>query len=341
MKIGLYADPHISQSSSIIVGRKGEFTGRLDNLIKSFDWMHRLFAEKKVDMIFCLGDVTDKPNLTAEEITAMSKCDLEDHWLLVGNHCRSDKDGKINALATYKRVISEPRFLTDDIFVIPYNHDTVDLSQLDHRPRIILSHNDIKGYDFGAGHTSTEGYEISDILDNCDLYVNGHLHNGAWVVKDRILNLGALSGMNFSSCGGEWEPSVAILDTNLLDIQLYENPEAYRFKKVEFNTLPKLKGYLDNLPEGHYVVQVKVPDTIAQKARKLLDQSSKVEASRVLTYKKVTKSKSTTKTETKLNTEVNVYDKLKTFVSQQKPKYSLDVINNVIDKIAQKEEGVE
>lgn len=339
MKIGLYSDPHFSQTSSIIVGRRGDFSGRLDNLIQSFQWMNNFFKDNKVERIVCLGDLTDKPNLTSEEITAMSKCDIEDHYLLVGNHCRSDKEGRITSLEIYPNVINEPRFFGDILF-LPYNHDIIDLSKLEKRPRIIFSHNDLKGYDLGSGHILTEGYEIDDILENCDLFINGHLHNGGWVVKNRIMNLGTLSGMNFASCNGQWEPSVAILDTDTLEVSLYENPVAYRFKKAEFSTLPKVKGYLDNLPEGNYVVQVKVPDNIAQKTRKLLDQSNKIVASRIITYKSASKKKTTTDVREILGTS-SVYDKLREFISSQSPKYSLDTINGIIDKISQGEEGVE
>ena len=61
---------------------------------------------------------------------------------------------------------------------------------------IILSHNDIKGYDLN-GHILTSGYELSEILDCCKIFINGHLHNGGWLVKDKVVNLGQLSGKYF------------------------------------------------------------------------------------------------------------------------------------------------
>ena len=103
MKIGIYADPHFSCSSSIIVGRQGEFTGRLDNLIKSFEWMSHTFSENNVNQIYCLGDFTDKTTLTSEEITAISRCDLTNHTCLVGNHCRSNKSGEINSISAFNK----------------------------------------------------------------------------------------------------------------------------------------------------------------------------------------------------------------------------------------------
>lgn len=340
MKLGLYADPHFSQSSSIIVGRKGEFTGRLNNLIESFEWMNNLFKSEGVDRIYCLGDLTDKPVLTSEEITAMSRCHIEDHYLIVGNHCRADSNGDINSLAIYPNVINEPCWAcNDDVFILPYNHETFDLTKLDKRPKIILSHNDIKGYDFGAGHICGAGYEISTILDSCDMFINGHLHSGGNVVVNRIINLGHLSAMNFASCNSEWEPSVMIIDTETLEYKLYENPKAYRFKKEEFSQLAKLKGYLDNLPDiGEYVLQVKVPEDIAQKARKLIEQCDKVVTSRILVQKNKN-IEQYTKKEFVMDT-ASIYDKLSKFVDEKSPgNYSIKVIHGIIDKISEQEEG--
>lgn len=338
MLLGLYADPHFSQSSSIIVGRKGKFTGRLNNLIESFTWMNEVFKEQGVDKIICLGDMTDKPNLTAEEITALSRCNIDDHILIVGNHCRADKDGKINSLATFNNVIDTPQWICDGVYALPYNSDTVNLSEISPKPRVILSHNDIKGYEIN-GYIMNTGYEISKILDSCDLFVNGHLHSGGKVVVGRIINLGQLSAMNFSSCNSEWEPSIMILDTDTLTYKLIENPKAYRFKKESFEKIPQLKSYLDNLPENHnYVLQVKVPYSLATSARKLLDQSKKIVASRVLTKK----DKTITQTvEFKDIEQVPIFTKLSNFIKENPPKkYNINLINEIINKISKDEEFV-
>lgn len=345
MKIGIYADPHFSQTSSIIVGKQGEFTGRLDNLIKSFKWMNKFFKDNDCKIVFCLGDMTDKPVLTAEEITAMSRCGIEDHHLIVGNHCRSDQSGEMNSLSIFNKVYYKPRIVEipsevnpfpTKILILPYSSTPYDLTEFADKVDIILSHNDIKGYDYGS-HVSTSGYDLHDIMERCTLFINGHLHNGGWLVKDRIMNLGQLSGMNFSSCGGEWEPSVGILDTDKVRIDIYENPEAYRFKKIEVRTLPQLKGYLSNLPQGHYVIQAKVPEKIVQSSRKVLDQCDMVVASRLLTIHEKKNSESPKKSQVKLD-QASVYDKLRNFIKIQNPtKYDQTKLNEIINSIETKE----
>lgn len=339
-KLGLYADPHLTSTSSIIVGKRGEFTGRLDNLIKSFKWINNLFKDENVDAVVCLGDMTDKPDLTSEEITALSKCEVDDHYFIVGNHCRSDKSGSMNALSLFNKVIYNPGWLSEEelIYALPYNQSIVDLDSLNPKPRIILSHNDIRDYDYGGGHISKTGYSMPSIINNCSLFINGHLHNGGWLIENHIMNLGMLSGVNFSSCNGQWEPSVAIVDTETLAVKLFENPEAYKFKKVVSNTLSEVKGYLDNLKGMHYVIQFKVPARISSETRQLVDQCSRVDACRVLTMVEVNSHIERKPIQGQLEFDTSsVYCKLRNFLKTQKLKFSEKVLNDLIDNMEKRE----
>lgn len=343
MKIGLYADPHFSQNSSMLVGRDSKYSKRLTNLIESFKWMNDLFSKQGCEEIFCLGDMTDRPDLTAEEITALSECNINNHSLIVGNHCRSDKSGQINSLSLFNKIYYEASTISlggRTFMILPYSSTPLDLSKIT-PVDVILSHNDIKGYDYG-NHVSEEGYDLLDIVKISQLFINGHLHNGGWLVQDRVLNLGQLSGMNFSSCGGQWEPSVAILDTEDLSIKFYENPVALRFKKIEMKTLISLKNYLNSLnPKvGKYVLQVKVPESISQSARKLLDQYDNVVSSRILVIKSSKKTlKRTIEDETP--GQINIYDKLRNFIkTQNQSKFDPDKVNEIINNL-EKKEGVE
>ena len=346
-KLLLYADPHFSQSSSILIGRTNEFSGKLENLIKSFQWIERVCLSENIDKndIICLGDFADKPVLTSEELSAIHQCNVQHHRCLVGNHCRSDKEGYINSISALMKAIHFPivQEIEDrKILFLPYNSTPVNLDEFGHVD-IILSHNDLKGYDFGGGHISSQGYEIQDILDHCDLFINGHLHNGGWLVKDRIVNLGTLSGMNFSSCGGEWEPSIGILDLETMHLEIRENPYALRFKKVEFDTLPKLKGYLDNLPDlTTYVLQVKVPASISVESRKLIDQSQKVLASRII-VKQESGPKLTSIQESVVKEETHrksIYEKLREYLDEQKNlKYSKETLQEIVSDIETRDGG--
>ena len=162
------------------------------------------------------------------------------------------------------------------------------------------------------------------------------------MIKDRVVNLGQLSGMNFSSCGGEWEPAVGILDLDTLHLEIIENPYAYRFKKVQFDTLVKLKNYLNSLPgEYQYVLQVKIPEKIATSARSLLDKASNVVASRVLTTRDAKKQVVKTETAENFTGGQNIYDKLRGFLkTQDTKKFDPEIAEKVITDL-EKKEGAE
>lgn len=286
MKIGLYTDSHITMSSSIVLGKTGTFNGRLENMIESFDWANEEFKRNQCDTIVNLGDTVDKSSLEAEEISALKLCHIDDHIILLGNHERVSENGKLNSINMYDHVIIEPQFLNDQIFLLPYSKKPLDLSsyKLDKDKTIILSHNDIKGIMYGD-YLTTIGYEIPDILNNCRLFINGHIHQGKWIYSKRILDLGLLSGLNFSTTDSDWNPGIAILDTDNFSVKFIENPKAFIFHKATIYDQTSLLKFLDKLPrERNNIVQIKVPYDLADSCRKLLESKPYVIHSRILTF---------------------------------------------------------
>ena len=88
MKLCIYSDPHWCTYSSIIRSRGEKFSKRLENLIKSINWVEDLAKSHNCTSVFCLGDFFDKSELTAEELTALQSIEWSDlsHNFLVGNH---------------------------------------------------------------------------------------------------------------------------------------------------------------------------------------------------------------------------------------------------------------
>ena len=80
--------------------------------------------------------------------------------------------------------------------------------------------------------TSQTGVDIDEIDKNCDLFINGHLHNGGYITP-KILNLGNLTGQNFGENALLYKHQIAILDTDTLEITLIENPYALNVYKLE------------------------------------------------------------------------------------------------------------
>lgn len=255
MKILLYSDNHFSTYSSILRGRGSLFSTRLENQIDSINWAHKYAFDNNMPVI-CLGDFFDSCQLTSEEITALNYIPHYDIPItfLVGNHeiSRGDRafsSSQVFNLSNNTLVVQEPcKYDVGDteMCFLPYIVEANRKSLSDYfgpkkGKRIILSHNDIAGCQMGK-FISKIGFSISEIESCCDLFINGHLHNGNYVT-DKILNIGNLTGQNFSEDASKYEHHVAVLDTDTLRVTFIENPYALNFYKINFSDkLPVLKS---------------------------------------------------------------------------------------------------
>lgn len=258
MKILLYTDVHFSQYSSIIRTRGVKYSSRLENIIESLNWAENLSKIKNCDAVVCLGDFFDRAELNCEEITALQDIiwnDTINHYFIVGNH-----ESNINNL-----IYSSTNCLNKDNFSIINNHEQYILDESNtalcfipyviednrkpieeylpkqFRKKIIFSHNDIKGIRYGK-FESKQGFTIDEIEANCDLFINGHLHNGTFLNdEETILNLGNLTGQNFSEDAFNYPHFACLLDTNTLELEFYENPVAYNFYRIEIDKQDDLK----------------------------------------------------------------------------------------------------
>ena len=251
MKICIYADNHWSQYSSIVRQRGNKYSLRLENQIKSINWVESLAITQCCDMVVHLGDFFDAPNLNSEEITALKELrwatDIP-HYFIVGNHEIGTKSLEFNSLNVLTsnspfKLIDKREHLFKieenlELIFLPYQFETdrkslsEELGGWGNFRRIIFSHNDIKGIQMGK-FQSKEGYEISDIQANCDIFINGHLHNGE-KIADKIINCGNLTGQNFGEDAFKYEHVALVLDTDTMRIAVFENPYAFNFYKLDF-----------------------------------------------------------------------------------------------------------
>ena len=299
MKLLIVGDIHWSTYSSIVRGRSKNFSTRLENLIASMQFVEQIADEYKCDEEIFLGDFFDRPNLEPEEISALK----EIHWssnprirhFIVGNHesgIATLEYNSTDALSSVRRnnIINEPILypLDDktDILFLPYITEDNRKSFVEYvaqrkcnKKLIVASHNDIKGVQMGK-FISTTGFEVDEIENNCDLYLNGHLHNGAWIT-DKILNLGNLTGQNFNEDATKYEHHIAIVDTDTLEVKFIENPYAFNFYKIEINNnfdLNILKQLKNNA-----VLSIKCVDKYEKDVRELLSNKNVVEYRVILT----------------------------------------------------------
>lgn len=272
-KILLYTDVHWSTYSSIVRGRGNKFSLRLENLIKSVSWAESLADSESCDMIICLGDFFDKPELNSQELTALRevKWSKLPHYFIIGNHESDISTLEYSSTKALEKegfnIISKPTVM-DKLIFIPYitedNREPLVNYLNGSKDSIILSHNDIKGIQYGA-FESKAGFSIDEIENNCKLFLNGHLHNGEKFCKNGI-NLGNLTGQNFSEDAFRYSHGAFILDTEETSLDFFENPESFNFLKIDVLKEDDLCRVKFNLKQ-HPVITFRVSESLVDKFR--------------------------------------------------------------------------
>lgn len=305
MKFCIYSDVHFCEYSSIVRSHSDKYSTRLENLIKSLDWAESEAQKQQCDMVICLGDFFDRPDLNSRELTALQEVKWANipHIFLVGNHEASNKALTYNSVSALKGfgfdVVINPKVLNfhnADLLLLPYclEEDRKSLSEYwgntifnSSRKRIILSHNDIKGIRYGAIE-SKEGIEISDIENNCDLFLNGHLHNSDCFAP-KCLNVGNLTGQNFSEDAFNYEHRLYILDTNINSLDAIDNPYAlnfYKFECTDINDIEKIGEIKENS-----VLSIKCLDSLKEPIIEFISKiSDKIVETRITTIRQLSDS---------------------------------------------------
>lgn len=300
MKILLFTDLHMCPRASIINKWGTKYPSRLENCIASLNWMERKAEELGCEYIINLGDFFDKPDLTSETITACNDIKWSNimHYHLVGNHDASNSSltfNSVNSLIKDNHAVidSAQVLLLDDcdICFLPYvtECDRKPLAEyfknLDRsRPRIILSHNDISGIQLGPVVSKT-GFSLEEIEANCDLWINGHLHNGQ-ALTPKVVNLGNLTGKDFGEDAFKHNHNVAVLDTKAMSLTYIENPYAYNFYKIQIDGENDL-CQLDSL-KNNAVVSIKCDQAMIEKTKQKIDTLDNIIESRIIMTKQYT-----------------------------------------------------
>lgn len=249
MRYFIYADPHWSSYSSIVRSRGEKYSTRLENLIKTMNWVESEAQNQHCHAIICLGDFFDKSELNSEELTALQEIMWSPltHYMIVGNHEMGRGNLELSSAHLFSlipncSVIDFPFVYNEgngtSIMFLPYilENDRKSLKEYFENielceNKIIFSHNDISGIQMG-NYLSTTGFSIKEIEQNCNLFINGHLHNGA-DIGDKIINIGNITGQNFSEDAYKYEHKALILDTDEKSLTHIINPHAMNFYKLD------------------------------------------------------------------------------------------------------------
>ncbi len=249
MKILCYSDNHWSQYSSILRKNGNKYSIRLENQIQSINWAESLSDKLNCDMVVHCGDFFDKEYLNSVELTALNDLHFNTnvgHFMIVGNHEMGINNLSYSSMHLFGinnhfKIIDSPKTIELDDFhqicFLPYTLDNnrKPLNQIFPdigKKRIIFSHNDISGIQIGKFLTKN-GYSVEEIENSCDLFINGHLHNGERITS-KIFNVGNLTGQNFSEDAFKYQHCVFVIDTDTLKIDVYKNPFAINFYKLDF-----------------------------------------------------------------------------------------------------------
>jgi len=295
MRILLFGDAHCCKRSSIINKFGTKYPARLENQIQTFGWIKEQALKNNCEMVIGMGDLFDSSQLSDVEITAAKELPFADllTYLIVGNHEASSQDLTFNSTkvleANNRYIVSEPcSFIVDntEICLLPYVVESARKPLADYFPpcscqRVILSHNDIKGINYGPVISAT-GFEVSDIEANCNLYINAHIHNGQQVT-DKIYNIGNITGQNFSEDASKYSHSIMILDTKDLSLTHIENPYAYNFYKLQIDNENDI-ACLNNL-KPNAVLSIKCEQSLVEAVKQKISTLNNVVESRLIITK--------------------------------------------------------
>ena len=315
MRILIVGDVHWSEYSSILRRMGSKYSKRLENLINCVNWVEEQAELNNVELVVYAGDFFDKTTLNANEITALQEIQWANipHMFLVGNHEGLTSSLDISTAHLFQNipncnVINKPTLECGfgyNLILLPYilEKDRKSLKEYynelwaqegncfttqEVKKTYYISHNDIKM--FYGNFESKEGFDIEDIDKSCELFINGHIHNYSKFSKKGI-NIGNLTGQNFSEDASIYPHQIMILDTNSNTKQLIENPFAYNFYKLEFNSIEPLKLYIDL--NSNMVLSIKMPEHLVSEAREILENSSNVKEFRLISVPHNTEDNST------------------------------------------------
>lgn len=331
MKIMIYGDVHWCESSSIIRGMGTKYSQRLENLIRSVSWVESEAKKNYCDLIVMLGDFFDKSVLTAQEISALNDIQWSDirRVFIVGNHEIGRADRTFSTIDLFDSfpnctVMSQPTEWNVGLkrcYFLPYFLEK-DRPKLTEHYDYIFSHNDLLGLQMGQ-FVSKEGFDINEIEKCCKYFFNGHIHNGMFVGKN-IINLGNLSGQNFSEDALTYSHNVCILDTQTDELTFIENPYAFNFYKL--GLISSIDQIMNLKLKDNAVVSMTIDQTNSQ-LKDLVEQFKNIVSKRIL-YK-------VSSTEAAVDTDqFDEVDYLQKFVEFIKNNMEMtDIVNDELSKV--------
>ena len=333
MRYIIYTDPHWGSYSSILRNRGDKYSVRLENLIKTINWVETMSEEYNCDNIICLGDFFDRADISSEELTALQEIRWTNktHYFLVGNHEMGRSNLEFSSshlfnLCPQCNVIDKPLILYDKetkLVFLPYILERErkplveylkDTQTYTYTKTLILSHNDIKDIQMGQWK-SKEGFVLEEIKNNCNLFINGHLHNS--MMFDNVINLGNITGQNFSEDATKYPHQAILLDTDNGCVDFITNPFALNFYKIDLSNYDEdsiKKYFISKLVNDNIVLTVKVDENKVPFIKKYLEENY----TNILSYRVIANIEHSDKQiSTQENISIDYIDKFKCYITNE------------------------
>ena len=290
MIITIISDTHLSKNDIKLTETNSH------NVYDSLIWADGVAKENNSDIVLINGDFLDKDVLDSETNTLISdffnQAQNKKYLFLLGNHEMMDADGNynsLNILKNYKNVevITKLKTLSsgDKTLVFqPYTKKVENINELlqtlsSNKNNILFSH---LTYDNVPGINSLIKGELDylAIRDKVNKIFNGHIHIGLEADNNKYIQIGTITGLNFSDNYNYSKPGIIIYDTENDTFKRIENPNSYLYitatpdnidniqnqKRVhlriecKYSDIEKLKDKLDSMNFLSYEFKITVND---------------------------------------------------------------------------------
>lgn len=221
---------------------------------KSLDRFQRLIdiVEAQHNKVIWMGDLLDnKEVIRGKCLNAwfeyLRDSKLE-HIILVGNHdwfnleCLDHSLKTLSSLPNVTVVDSLQKI--NHLYFLPYVHNGEKLRKiLSQVPdgATVFGHMDVKNFDYGNGHYSESGLELSE-LSRFKLVVSGHYH--AFQQKDNLIYIGT----PFSHSFGESDQAkfIGLFESNESTLEVFPTPMARHVTlELDLEKLPETKDLVE------------------------------------------------------------------------------------------------
>lgn len=292
MIIGIYADPHISYTSSILPLHcdNSNYTYRLQMIIDSYKWMYEEFKRNNVDIICNCGDTFDSHTVKAEEITALTEClkysnGIPEIWI-TGNHDMYNCNFYSNSFVKYYdfiKIFDKPTKVNDVISVLPYRkYEDIDESELlNISNKVLISHIDLLGSHVRPEFSMSSGLDPKILSSVFDYSFNGHIHTGENLLPN-VINVGSLVCNSFSD-SNSYIPRILIYNTENNELRYINNTNSVIFRKKEFSSMTDCLDYVKSLDDKFkYCLRFIVPFEIKNEISDILKERKNIVSFRII-----------------------------------------------------------